>query len=137
MLVMDLDHFKFVNDNYGHDVGDKIIANTANIAKSYIREGDLIARLGGEEFMIILPNTSLKEANNIAERIRKAIEESVLDTNNNEVSITVSIGLTSTKQEKEFMSYELLFKTADEALYEAKNTGRNVVITKLYQKGLC
>ncbi len=129
LVLMDLDRFKAVNDKYGHDAGDVVLQRSASIAKDLIRSIDSIARIGGEEFIIILPNTSPAEALVITERIRLAIEKLVIKSAEDEsIKITVSMGITSSS--KNTMSFEGLLKIADKALYAAKNQGRNCIVLK-------
>ena len=117
IIMFDIDHFKKFNDTYGHDEGDRILVQTANVVGNQLREIDLKVRFGGEEFIIILPDTPANRPPEVAERIRLAVEQ--------EVSITISLGVT-TYQEGD--SQNKLLKRADEALYRAKEQGRNRVI---------
>jgi diguanylate cyclase (GGDEF)-like protein len=127
MLILDLDNFKLVNDTYGHDVGDVVIIKCANAMKSELRDIDSVARIGGEEYIAILPNTSLAEADIIASRIKNTIENLTIKLADNScVKVTASIGLTSTSEDR--MSFEALYKSADQALYKAKNNGRNKIV---------
>ena len=121
LILLDIDHFKHVNDTYGHDMGDKILVSLVMIMKECIRQEDFPCRWGGEEFTILLPKTDSISALNLAERLRKSIEEH--DFNIADI-ITVSIGLTHYKLED---SIDSMIKRADEALYEAKDSGRNTV----------
>lgn len=125
LLMLDIDKFKAVNDKYGHDVGDKVLKATAECCKHAIREVDLFGRLGGEEFGALLISTDLRIAGIIAERIRKNVENLVIQTTKGDIRITISIGFTVfTGSEK---SIEERMKLADEALYQAKDAGRNRV----------
>jgi diguanylate cyclase (GGDEF)-like protein len=127
IFILDLDNFKLVNDSFGHDVGDEVIIECAKVIKSELRDIDSVARLGGEEYIAILPNTSLAEAEVIAHRIKNAIENlGVKLPDNTYVKITASIGLTCTSEDRE--SFDTLYKSADQALYKAKNNGRNKVV---------
>ncbi|MDO6506548.1 GGDEF domain-containing protein [Colwellia sp. 4_MG-2023] len=127
VFILDLDNFKLVNDSFGHDVGDVLIIECANAIKSELRDVDCVARLGGEEYIGILPNTSLEEAEVIAHRIKKTIEELAINLPDNScVKITASIGLTCTSENR--VSFDALYKSADQALYKAKNNGRNRVV---------
>lgn len=127
VLLLDLDHFKAVNDEYGHNVGDMTLKNFAKTCKGELRDIDIMGRLGGEEFCIYLPETSRDGAFTLAERIREAIAQMELhDENNNPFQITVSIGVCvydSMFDER----MEDLIKRADKALYRAKSQGRNRV----------
>ncbi|NPA53183.1 MAG: GGDEF domain-containing protein, partial [Aquificae bacterium] len=129
VIILDIDNFKGVNDTYGHPAGDEVLKKVANILKTKIRETDKAGRYGGEEFIVILPNTPSKEALEVAERIRKAIEQEkvIIDHKGEkiELKVTASIGVASLGTHgKSF--YELL-KAADIALYEAKRNGKNQV----------
>ncbi len=120
-LMMDLDHFKQVNDTYGHLQGDQVLAELAKIIIAGKRESDVAARYGGEEFALILHETSAEGAQILAERIRAAVEAATFPGN---LKLTVSIGVAATEDEAQFTS---LMEKADEALYEAKEGGRNRV----------
>ncbi len=122
LILLDLDHFKNVNDTYGHDTGDIVLIEVAKNIQKMIREEDIFARFGGEEFIIILPDTNLDGAYHIAERIRKAIAE---DTFGTDIHITLSMGLAEYQIDEEARQ---LLKRTDNALYKAKNSGRNSVV---------
>ena len=129
LLVLDLDNFKLINDNFGHDVGDLVIKGAANAAKASLRDIDHIARIGGEEFMAVLSNVSFESALTMAEDIRQAIENlEVIAPNGIVLKITVSIGFTKSSADK--TSFSGFFKVADKALYEAKANGRNRIVFK-------
>jgi len=122
ILMLDIDHFKKINDTYGHLMGDKVLKKLANILKQNVREKDLVGRYGGEEFLIVLPNTSKSRAKDIAERIRKSVEKTLFPEN---IRITISIGVT------EYLfkdNISTLIERADQALYKAKKEGRNRVV---------
>lgn len=121
ILMLDIDFFKKINDNYGHIVGDKVLIKVSEIISQLIRGFDTVGRYGGEEFLVILPNTNSENAYKAAERIRKKIEETEFDDIEH---LTVSIGFTSYADE----SIESLINKADQNLYEAKRTGRNKVV---------
>lgn len=123
MIIIDLDKFKSVNDSYGHLVGDKVLKGAAEILKSNIREGDILARFGGEEFAIILPDTSLLKAMEIAEKLRYAFHTNRFSEV--EKRITISLGVTSYT---EGMKKLELIKVADDAMYRAK-VKRNAVVS--------
>ena len=130
LLIMDLDKFKSINDNFGHDIGDLVIVECAKKIKSIMRDIDCIARLGGEEFIALLPNTSISEAEVTAHRIRAAIENlQIPPVDNININVTVSIGVTHLSNNR--TSFDELYKAADEALYEAKNSGRNCIVYKV------
>jgi diguanylate cyclase (GGDEF)-like protein len=127
VLFMDLDHFKTINDTYGHDVGDMVIKRFANYLKSSLRDSDVIGRIGGEEFLVGLPNLGLDGGQFVAEKLRNGIasEPIVVDATTT-LQITVSIGLTIHRHTEEINLRNIL-KKADIALYNAKNSGRNKV----------
>lgn len=122
LLMFDLDHFKHVNDTYGHAIGDKVLLSLSNLVASCLRESDIFARIGGEEFVIILPETGEELSLEIAERIRKNVEKYSFEPVK---QVTISIGLVRHRPEEDL---EELLKRVDSALYEAKNSGRNRVI---------
>lgn len=127
LLMADLDHFKRINDNFGHQTGDKILRFVANTLKNNIRGGDIIARYGGEEFAIILPNTEQSGALNVAQNLLKEVSARQLTTGNSSKPIgriTMSIGLTLYQNNE---SLESFIERADQCLYQAKNAGRNQV----------
>ena len=125
-LMIDLDHFKNINDTYGHIVGDKVLIEIGKRIKEGIRDYDILARYGGEEFIILLPDTDLENAIAVAERIRKNIASSEIEINDEvKIPITVSIGVASANGSDIIL--DELIKKADRALYIAKNSGRNKV----------
>jgi diguanylate cyclase (GGDEF)-like protein/PAS domain S-box-containing protein len=126
LLMLDLDQFKTINDRFGHEAGDRTLQSIANTLLENIRETDLLARLGGEEFSVMLPNTTAKDAINLAERLRLAVEETRLPIEGQKVNVTVSIGV-ATYQEA-ISNFEDLLRNADAAMYQAKNQGRNRVV---------
>ena len=132
LLLIDIDHFKKVNDTYGHVVGDKCLIKLARLISKNLRPTDIFARYGGEEMAILLPNTWQTDAKNVADKIRVIVEEKNLDIDiSNEVetlflNCTISIGVSTTS--KDLTKGNDIVKLADEALYLAKAKGRNVVI---------
>lgn len=122
VIMFDIDHFKSINDNYGHNTGDEILNRIGNIVKNLIREYDYAFRMGGDEFLVLLPETNDKQASQLAERIRKAIENYTL-VKNPKLVITASFGIAQYNQMD--TSIEKLTRRADEALYQAKRSGRN------------
>ena len=124
LLMADIDHFKAINDNYGHLAGDRVIKAVAGTLQHEIRESDHVARYGGEEFAIILPDTKIQDAYVAAERIRKAIESLIIKYEENLIHFTMSFGMASFQIEEGTASHELI-KRADSALYQAKKKGRN------------
>jgi diguanylate cyclase (GGDEF)-like protein len=126
VLMFDLDHFKAVNDTYGHLVGDRIIKSICAIARSSLREGDVLLRYGGEEFVAVLPAASSEDLRVVGERLRKTVEDSALADGQKTVRVTVSIGGAAYPNQN-VENEEVLLRLSDEALYRAKNTGRNRV----------
>ena len=124
IILSDIDHFKHINDTYGHLAGDFILREVANMFKSSCRESDIAGRYGGEEFIILLQDTNRDGAVEFAERLRKLIEGLTFEYNNINLKITISFGVAEFKNDK---SPEELIKRSDEALYVAKETGRNKV----------
>ena len=122
IAVWDIDKFKSVNDNYGHQAGDKVLTVIAQLLHKQIRETDFVARFGGEEFVLLLPETSAENSTVATEHIRKAVEATEFHFRGKRVPITISCGVSEFKQGD---SPERVFERADKALYEAKNGGRN------------
>ncbi|MEQ8178589.1 MAG: PleD family two-component system response regulator [Amphiplicatus sp.] len=129
VMILDIDHFKSVNDTHGHDVGDKVIQQFAERIRSSVRGMDLACRYGGEEFLIAMPDTDKSTAGVVAERIRDdmSAQRVVLNSGRDELQVTVSIGIASTEDGQKEDSAQKLIKRADEALYKAKTSGRNKV----------
>jgi diguanylate cyclase (GGDEF)-like protein/PAS domain S-box-containing protein len=127
LMMLDLDHFKEVNDTYGHETGDQVLQMLADVMRNTLRQVDIIGRIGGEEFAVLLPGTTRAEARISAERLRARVEESGLEKGQQAVKFTVSIGLAEAS--KECRDLPSLLKRADEALYAAKDQGRNRVVT--------
>ena len=124
--MIDLDHFKRVNDTYGHSIGDEILQRVAQTIVSQCREIDQPARYGGEEFAIVSPDETTEGAAELAERCRQAVSDIRVNTGDEDVQITVSLGVADIADNT---SVEALIKAADWALYQAKRAGRNQVIT--------
>ena len=127
LLMMDIDHFKNINDTYGHQTGDRILKSVAEVIRTVLREGDVLVRYGGEEFLAILPAAASDDLSFIGERIRKSVEDSALLEGQKTIRVTISLGgaaYPNQNVEKEGTLLEL----ADESLYRAKETGRNRVI---------
>ena len=120
LLSIDVDFFKQVNDTYGHQAGDNVLKNLANIFNASLRGHDLIARIGGEEFVLLLQDVDENNAFKLAEKLRKNIEENPIGN----INITVSIGLVVTRDNVN-LDLDMLLKLSDEALYDAKKSGRN------------
>ena len=125
VLMVDIDHFKRVNDDHGHAVGDEALCWISHILRSTLRDIDIIGRLGGEEFAVVLPHTDLLQAMDTAERLRNTIAQSARTFNGISLNLTISVGLACLSHEAN--SLENLLDTADKALYQAKRTGRNRV----------
>jgi len=126
LIMFDLDFFKNINDSYGHYVGDNILKFVADEALKVIRKDDILARVGGEEFIILMRNTTKQEAFVFAERLRKHIETSDLHHYNCAHNVTISLGITEECHPKG--SLDEMVKRVDQALYEAKNKGRNTSV---------
>lgn len=126
LVLFDADNFKDINDQFGHDGGDKVLQHLASLSQTLIREQDLLGRIGGEEFLLLLPETDQQECFKIAERLRQTIAQSHPDDMKDGPMVTISVGIATLDKEKEF---EELLKLADDALYCAKNRGRNRVET--------
>ncbi|MGJ8679385.1 diguanylate cyclase [Paraglaciecola sp.] len=126
LLMMDIDHFKKVNDTYGHPAGDAVIKGVAGVIRKAIRETDLAGRYGGEEFVVILPDTPIANVEYVAQRIRRLVEKLVIIHDEVEIKCTISIGVAGF--ESEFKDYTQWLNQADQALYQAKKAGRNQVV---------
>lgn len=124
-VLMDLDHFKIVNDTYGHYIGDEVLIHFTTTLQKFLRKSDLIGRVGGEEFAIFLSDTRIDDAFLIADKIRKAIGRSILDIDGKKITYTVSLGIESTEPKDHLI--QDLFKRADLKLYGAKDKGRDRV----------
>lgn len=126
LMILDIDHFKAVNDTHGHDAGDDVLKGFAGRVKNVIRSADLICRLGGEEFVVIMPDTGMAVAHRIAERVRSCVEEHMFGVGDGDklIPVTVSIGLAQSAGDTD---PDVLFRRADRALYRSKNEGRNRV----------
>jgi diguanylate cyclase (GGDEF)-like protein len=125
LLVIDIDHFKKINDTYGHDVGDLVLKTFADVLRGTVRKSDICARFGGEEFVVLLPNTDLKGARVLAERIRATVAKNPVEHGSIVIVFTVSIGISQYR--KGMQNIDELIKEADIALYRAKEGGRNRV----------
>jgi len=123
VIMFDIDHFKLVNDTFGHDVGDRVLVNIAHLVENMIRDIDSFARWGGEEFIILTPNNDIDGATLLAERIRRTIE---LNDFTPVKTLTSSFGVIQYNKNEEKTSF---FKRVDEALYAAKYQGRNRVVS--------
>ncbi len=131
-LMLDLDHFKVINDTYGHPFGDYVLKQFAGLVKRSIRVDDVAARYGGEEFLCILPNCDQDQARTVAERIRRETERHSFSHGGKKVKVTVSLGAV-TSYESSGLNYRQLIALSDQALYEAKKKGRNQVVQTTLQ----
>lgn len=126
IIMMDIDHFKSINDTHGHQAGDLVLQRLSQLIKKELRLNDLAARFGGEEFVLLISESDLAMAHSIAERLRQQIEQHVVVTDDERISLTVSLGVSVyTKEDKDI---DTLIARADEALYIAKHRGRNRVV---------
>ncbi|NIB39954.1 GGDEF domain-containing protein [Pseudomaricurvus alkylphenolicus] len=126
LLMMDIDNFKLINDHYGHDMGDRVLQELGRILIETVRPSDLLGRLGGEEFALFLPETSLSAAMETAERIRQLVEDSPIAVEDKLLSITLSLGVCPLDHSAEDPMQQAL-EMADQGLYDAKQQGRNRV----------
>ncbi|WP_233401831.1 GGDEF domain-containing protein [Marinomonas ostreistagni] len=126
IVIADIDHFKSVNDNYGHPAGDVVLQEMAKILTAGSRRGDFVGRYGGEEFCVILLNTSKEGAHSYCEKIRQQVEENVFKTNKGNINITVSLGCCELGKQHNTIGEWI--ESADNALYQAKETGRNKTV---------
>lgn len=128
MMMLDIDHFKHINDTYGHDGGDRVLKEIGSHIQDFIRESDCVARFGGEEIVVLCPVTTADDAMQLAERLRQSIEDDTIVTRNNnqEIHITVSIGVA--EYNVGISDAQTLLKHADNAMYCAKRGGRNRVV---------
>lgn len=137
LAMIDIDHFKKINDMHGHMVGDRILQELAKLLKNGVRIIDVVARFGGEEFTILLPDANMEQAVAIMERLRSSVEEHQfpIDEQGKTISVTISVGI-STLSSAEIQDQSALVKTADEALYKAKEMGRNRICRSCASAGL-
>jgi diguanylate cyclase (GGDEF)-like protein/PAS domain S-box-containing protein len=128
VLMLDLDHFKAINDRHGHQAGDKVLKSFVQVCRRHMREVDVMGRLGGEEFAILLPETEIEQAFEIAERLYKAVaEQEITLENSGAVHVTTSLGIASLAESD--ANIEAIINRADVALYKAKEAGRNRVLS--------
>lgn len=129
VAFIDLDHFKVVNDSYGHQAGDQVLAHLANYLSSNVRSTDFVARYGGDEFLLLLPGTSAFDSERLLQRLAKAIShETVVLHDGHQVCITISVGLATHARDSSFEDEEAFLRAADHSLYTAKRGGRNSVV---------
>ena len=127
IIIIDLDHFKNINDTFGHKTGDRVLIHVANILKSNLRKTDTICRIGGEEFAVISRRAGIEDAMTVGEKLRKAVEMNPLQAGKNCISLTISIGISSLSSTKQNTQPDDIFRKADTALYFSKEHGRNRV----------
>jgi diguanylate cyclase (GGDEF)-like protein len=123
--MIDLDHFKRVNDTYGHEFGDRVLQFTAEILQRPLRHSDILGRFGGEEFILSLPDTDIAQAQAVAERMRLSLEQDALVKDGTAVTVTATFALTQVRAED--ADIQECIRRADHALYEGKRAGRNRV----------
>ncbi|WP_295053434.1 diguanylate cyclase [Sulfuricurvum sp.] len=126
LMLFDIDLFKSINDTYGHHAGDKVLISLVEAVQGRIRQNDIFARIGGEEFVILMPNTALNEAVALAKKLQKRIEEVRVPINNTEITFSVSFGVTTISEHRH--TFDILLNHADKLMYQAKNAGRNRII---------
>ena len=126
VILIDVDHFKSVNDTYGHLVGDQVLKHIVNLCRDNIRRMDVLGRFGGEEFIIFLPDINMEIILSVAERVRLAIHQSALMNPQGDIHVSVSMGIAVSNPDK-FGSLDHLLEQADQALYKSKNGGRNCI----------
>lgn len=127
LCVADLDHFKRINDSYGHDIGDLALRHVADLFCNMLRQSDVVGRFGGEEFVLILPDTDLEQAVAVVNRLREELQTRPLKTAEGEITLTATFGVTQVNAAEE--TIEAVIKRADRGLYEGKGAGRNRVMT--------
>ena len=128
VLALDIDHFKLVNDTYGHEAGDRVLKQLANRMRAYVRDADLACRSGGEEFVIVMPEAEAAVADGVSERLRAAVAgvPFAIDDEGRSISVTISAGLAELRHPQDDLPS--LLRRADAALYRAKDDGRNRII---------
>ena len=126
LVLMNIDYFKKFNDQHGHRTGDEVLIKLTKLIKTFIRKEDLFARFGGEEFILLLPDTNIKDSIQLLQRIRTALSSIKIDSIDSEFKLTMSFGITEFKAEK---NLDQLIHDADIALYQAKDNGRNRIET--------
>ncbi|MCZ6525760.1 MAG: GGDEF domain-containing protein [Gammaproteobacteria bacterium] len=127
LAVIDIDHFKRINDTWGHDGGDKVLKAVTMIMNRNVRQSDTLIRIGGEEFAVVMPNIRHQAAGDAMERLRADIANSIIPVNSDELRTSVSIGI-AVREPNQIIHADELYKQADQALYQAKETGRNKVV---------
>lgn len=127
IIILDVDNFKRINDKYGHSIGDKVIVSLSRILENNCRKSDIVARWGGEEFVILLYNTTITYAQNVAENIRKNVEDFYVETKSDKLRFTLSLGVSEFEPQTD-KDIECTISRADKALYTAKESGKNMVV---------
>jgi len=125
LVMIDIDHFKSINDTYGYIIGDQVISHISGLIRHYVREADICGRYGADEYMIILSDTQLKNAYVFADRLRKEVADSLISYNNIDVKCTISIGIAEI--DENIVSDEAWITCVDAALHRAKEGGRNKI----------
>nr|WP_282434229.1 GGDEF domain-containing protein [Desulfosporosinus sp. BG] len=125
LILADIDFFKKINDTFGHDCGDHVLKVVSKSLKDAVREQDFVSRWGGEEFLILLPETEIEGARILVDRIKRIIEEQIIEYNGVQVSTTMTFGVT---ESQDYGMIEDIIKRADNALYEGKSRGRSCII---------
>jgi len=124
--MLDADHFKIINDSYGHHVGDQVLRELSRECRNHLRENDVIGRIGGEEFAIMLPETGTAEARQVAERIRETLAAIEIPLDTGCLKFTVSMGIATL--DRTDLDFSGIMRRADQALYDAKSAGRNQTV---------
>ncbi|WP_443693415.1 sensor domain-containing diguanylate cyclase [Pseudomonas protegens] len=127
LLMLDIDHFKSINDRHGHQAGDAVIKRVSELIHQHVRDSDVAGRYGGEEFAILLPHTDLAGARTLAERLRQSVEEQEVIHNGQAIAFTISLGIACL--DRPARNHRCLIEWADQALYASKRAGRNRVST--------
>lgn len=125
LIMFDLDHFKTINDTYGHEVGDRALREAAAAANAQLRDGDMLARIGGEEFLVLLPMTNREAASLLAERLRAKLAATSIDADGSKIVLPASFGVAELHSDEDFTTW---FRRVDGALYQAKANGRNTLV---------
>ncbi|ODC03247.1 hypothetical protein BFW38_06510 [Terasakiispira papahanaumokuakeensis] len=125
VAILDYDHFKLINDHYGHEAGDEALRTFARLSQQVFRVTDCVARWGGEEFLVLMPNTQRGEAEPALQRLRQVLNQTGVHYRGHDLSVTVSIGA---RQCDELLAWDRLVNQADQALYYAKETGRDRLV---------
>ena len=134
LAILDVDHFKTINDRFGHLVGDDVLRQISRVCEEQLRDVDILARFGGEEFAVLLPNTDVAGARLTAERLRQAVEQNVVQLSKGNYCVTISIGVSGLRAADKGVVDVL--KRADDALYQAKRAGRNRVVVEPFVMGV-